>query len=199
MFGQFVNISMCSTCGGTGQLIVEKCDECRGEGRVQGESTVKVTIPAGVRTGNYLTVEGQGHAGRRGGSPGDAQVVIEEIEHDVFERDNDDVIMDLTIDFGTAALGATVNVPTLTGEAEITIDHGTQPGTQLRMKGKGIQHLNARGSGDQIIRVNVYVPESLSAKEKQALKDLTRGDHFQPKDKREKRDLFTRMKEAFSG
>ena len=196
VFGQFVNISACSTCGGSGEILAEACAECSGEGRLAGESTVKVTIPAGVRTGNYLTVTGKGHAGRRGGPAGDAIVVVEELEHEDFEREEDDVYTDITVDFPTAALGGEVEVPTLEGSAMLKIDAGTQPGSNLRMKGKGIPHLNAKGRGDQIVRFNVYVPTTLSADEKKKLKELAESKHFTPTDKG--KGFFSRMKEAFS-
>lgn len=197
MFGQFVNVAVCTTCGGSGEIIKERCKECEGEGRVQGETTVKVTIPAGVRTGNYLTITGHGHAGRRGGTTGDAYVEIEELEHDVFDRDDDNIYYELTVDFATAALGAEVEVPTLYGPTMLEIDAGTQPGTLLRMKDKGIPHLQSRGKGDQFVRFSVYVPKSLSSKEKQALKELAKSEHFQPK-KGHHASFFEKVKEAFS-
>lgn len=198
MFGQFVNISPCAACGGTGEVVQKPCGTCEGNGRVEGETTVKVTIPPGVHTGNYLTVSGKGHAGRRGGRAGDAIVVVEEQEHEVFERDEDDVYVDLTVDFPTAAMGGEVEVPTLTGSTMMTIDAGTQPGTLLRLKGKGIPHLNSRGTGDQIVRLNVWVPTSLSSKERATLKELASSDHFRPSEKRSGKGFFERVKEAFS-
>lgn len=196
VFGQFVNIAACANCSGSGEVLKEHCVTCSGEGRVEGESTVKVTIPAGVATGNYLTVTGKGHAGRRGGSAGDAQVVIEEQEHEIFERSDYDVIMNLTVDFPTAALGGDVEVPTLRGEATLTIEPGTQPGTVLRMKGKGIPHLNSKHKGDQLIRFSLYVPKKLSASEKSILQDLANSDHFKPDAK--SASFFDKIKEAFS-
>jgi len=198
MFGQFINVAPCAACGGNGRIIKDPCTECRGEGRVEGESTVSVTIPAGVRTGNYLEVPSQGHAGRRGGPTGNVMVVVEEQEHDDFERHEDDVYVDLTVDFATATLGGEVEVPTLSGPSTLTIDAGTQPGTLLRMKGKGIPHLNARGSGDQFVRFNVWVPTSLSSKEKSTLRELAVSDHFQPKSGGNSRSFFERFKEVFS-
>lgn len=198
MFGQFVNISACANCGGSGQVIKDKCTDCDGEGRIDGETTVKVTIPAGVRTGNYLSVTGKGHAGRRGGSAGDAVVVIEEQEHDVFERHEDDVVMDLTVDFPKAALGGEVEVPTLEGASSLKIDAGTQPGTILRMRNKGIPHLNSSGRGDQLVRFSVHVPTSLNSKEKATLKELAESDHFKPGTSKGAKDFFQRVKEVFS-
>lgn len=198
MFGQFINVAPCANCAGSGQVIKEPCIPCRGEGRIEGEGTVTVTIPAGVRTGNYLEVPQQGHAGRRGGQPGNVVVVIEEQQHDIFERNEDDVYVDVTVNFATAALGGEIEVPTLYGPHPLSINPGTQPGTMLRMKGKGIPHLNARGTGDQYVRFKVWVPTTLTAKEKAALREITEGKHFAPDVNRERRSLFDRFKDAFS-
>ena len=196
VFGQFVQVAPCAQCGGTGETLAEACPDCEGEGRLKGESTVKVTIPAGVRTGNYLSVTGKGHAGRRGGPSGDAIVVIEEEEHEHFEREEDDVYTDLVVDFATASLGGEMEVPTLEGASELKIEGGTQPGTILRMKNKGIPHLHGKGRGDQLVRFNVHVPTSLSGDEKKAIRELGKSKHFQPSDKRS--GFFDKVKEAFS-
>lgn len=177
-FGQFVNVSVCPTCQGSGQSIKEPCDVCHGEGRTQEESTLKVNIPAGVSEGNYLTLTGQGHAGKRGGPAGDALVVIREKEHDQFLRDGDDVILDLEITFPQAALGADVEVPTLTGHSLLKIQSGTQSGTLLRMRDKGIPHLNRGGKGDQLVRVQIVTPTKLTKDEKKLLEQLSERDHF---------------------
>jgi molecular chaperone DnaJ len=197
MFGQFVNVSVCATCSGSGQIIKNRCTTCSGEGRVEGEGTISVTIPPGVRTGNYLEVPGEGHAGRRGGPAGTVIVVVEEQEHEHFERQEDDVYVDVVVDFPTAALGGTIPVETLFGTEDVDVAAGTQPGELIRLKGKGIPHLNSRGSGDFYIRFNVWVPTSLSSKEKTALRDLAESDHFKPGAKSNK-SFFSKMKEAFS-
>ncbi len=177
-FGQFVNVGPCPTCGGSGTIIKEKCNVCSGEGRVQQESTLKVKIPAGVSDGNYLTMNGQGHVGRRGGPAGDALVVIEELEHDIFVRDGDDVILDLDITFPQAALGAEVEVPTLTGRALLKIQSGIRSGTILRMRDKGIQHLNRNGKGDQLVRVHIVTPTKISKSEKELIEKLSQSENF---------------------
>ncbi len=198
VFGQFINIAPCAACSGNGEILQDKCDTCSGEGRVEGETTVKVTIPAGVRTGNYIPLTGKGHAGRRGGQSGDAMVVIEEVEHEIFEREEDDVHMRHTIDFPTAALGGEIDVPTLTGAATLTIEPGTQPGSVLRMKGNGIPHVNHRGSGDQLVHIDIYVPKKLSSEERSALRKLSASNHFKPADQRQSGDFFQKVKEVFS-
>jgi molecular chaperone DnaJ len=177
-FGQFVNVSVCPTCQGTGQAIRERCTVCQGEGRVQEESTLKVNIPAGVNEGNYLTLSGQGHAGRRGGPSGNALVVVQEKEHDLFIRDGDDVVLDLEITFPQASLGAEVEVPTLTGHSMLKIQAGTQSGTLLKMRDKGIQHLNHSGKGDQLVRVQIVTPPKLTKEERKLLEQLSLLDHF---------------------
>lgn len=177
-FGQFVNVSVCPTCNGEGKIIKDKCPVCAGEGRMQEESTLKVKIPAGVSDGNYLTMQGQGHVGRRGGSAGDAIVVIEELDHEFFIRDGDDVVLDLDITFPQAALGAEVEVPTLTGKALLKIQAGTRSGAVLRMRDKGIQHLNRSGSGDELVRVNIVTPSKLSREERELIERLSASENF---------------------
>lgn len=201
MFGQFVNISVCSNCGGSGQIIKDQCGTCHGEGRIQGETTLKVNVPAGVSTGNYIPIRGKGNAGRRGGEAGDVMVVIEEQEHQHFRREGDDIVYNLTISFPDAALGGEVEVPTLTGTASLSIEPGTQPGTVLRMRDKGIPHLNSYGKGDQLVVVNVYIPNKLNSKEKELMRELAKSDNISPKkSKKSDKDtgFFGKVKEVFS-
>lgn len=203
VFGQFINVAVCSNCSGSGQVVKEPCLTCKGDGRVRGESSIKITVPAGVTTGNYIPVRGKGNAGKRGGEAGDVIIVIEETEHDYFVREQDDVIYDLTISYPDAALGGEVDVPTLDGSATLTIEPGTQPGTMLRMRDKGIPHLNAYGRGDQIVRINVYVPTKLAAKEKEALRELGKSSNISPgasaeKEGKKGKDFFDKVREVFS-
>ena len=202
VFGQFVNISTCSNCGGEGRIIKEHCPTCGGEGRIQGETTIKVSVPAGVSDGNYIPLHGQGNAGQRGGPSGDIIVIIEEESHPIFTRANDDVILDLLISFSQAALGTDVEIPTLTGRARLKIEPGTQSGKILRMRDKGIPHLNGYGRGDQLVRVNVWVPTRLTKDDKELLKALDKNENFNPKegDKSANSDksFFERMKGIFS-
>lgn len=202
VFGQFVNISTCGNCNGEGQIIKEHCTGCGGEGRVQGETTIKVNVPAGVSGGNYIPLHGQGNAGQRGGPPGDLIVIIEEEVHKIFSRNEDDIVLDLLVSFPEAALGAEIEIPTLSGRAKLKIDAGTQSGKILRMRDKGIPHLNGYGKGDQLVRVNVWVPTRLSKEDKEALKSLEKSDNVKPKegDKSANSDksFFSRMKDIFS-
>lgn len=200
MFGQFVNITTCPTCEGEGRVVKDPCASCHGEGRVQGESTIKVSVPAGVAEGNYIPLEGQGNAGRRGGPAGDLIVVIEEEPHQHFKRNGDDIIYDLWISYPIAALGGDVEIPTLMAKAKLAIDPGTPPGRLLRMRERGIPHLNNYGRGDELVRVNVWVPTKLNGKEKELLRDLSTCEHINPseEDQHSDRSFFDKVKDVFS-
>lgn len=174
VFGQFVNITTCSNCNGEGKTVDSPCKKCYGDGRFNDDTTIKIDVPAGVEEGNYMTMRSEGNAGKRGGPNGDIIVVFQELKHQHFVRNADDIVYDLFINFPQAAMGAEVEVPTLTGKAMLKIDAGTQPGKVLRMRGKGIKHLQSSGSGDQLVRINVAVPKKLNSKEKELLKQLSR-------------------------
>jgi molecular chaperone DnaJ len=201
MFGQFVNITTCPLCEGEGRIVKDPCLSCHGEGRVQGESTIKVNVPAGVTEGNYIPLQGQGNAGRRGGPAGDLIVVIEEEPHQHFKRNGDDIIYELWISYPTAALGGDVEIPTLTGKAKLSIDSGTPGGRMLRMRERGIPHLNNYGRGDELVRVNVWVPAKLNAKEKELLRELSTCEHVNPSEEdrlNTDRSFFDKVKDVFS-
>ena len=188
IFGQFVNVTECHHCNGEGRVVKEKCPDCSGEGRIKSESTIKVNVPAGVVEGNYIPLRGQGNAGIRGGDNGDMLVFIEEEQSKIFTRLNDDIIYELDISFPDAVLGVEAVVPTLKGKAKLKIDPGTQAGSVLRMKEKGIKHLNGYGRGDQLIKVNIIIPKKLSGKEKDLLKELSKSENFNPKKGKDKDD-----------
>jgi molecular chaperone DnaJ len=183
IFGQFVNVSECPHCNGEGRIVKEKCPECEGQGRIKSETTIKIKVPAGVVEGNYIPMRGEGNAGIRGGDNGDLLVFIEEEESEIFTRHNDDILYELNLSFIDAALGADIIVPTLTGKAKLKVESGTQSGDILRMKDKGIKHLNGYGRGDQLVQINIYTPKKLSSKDKELLKQLAKSDNFQPKKK----------------
>ncbi len=197
MFGQFVNVQPCPTCLGEGRTIKSKCKTCSGEGRVKGEETVKVKIPSGVAKGNYLTLRGQGNAGLRGGPAGDLLVIIDELEHEHFERRDNDIYYPLAISFPDAVLGMDVEVPTLKGKAKLKIDPGTAPGKLLRMREKGIKALNSNHVGDQFVQVNVFVPPSISSSEKEMMEKLKGSDNFNPQSAQNK-GIFDKIKDVFS-
>lgn len=172
LFGQVVNVSVCPACHGEGTVIKNPCPVCGGDGRVRGSKKVEVKIPAGVTTGNYIQLRGQGDAGPRGGPAGDLHIFINELEHDVFERHGYDVLCDLPVTFSQLAVGARVEVPTLFGKAAIKIPAGTHSHKIFRLKGKGLPHLNYQGKGDQLIRVVAWTPQNLKEEEKEAFKKL---------------------------
>lgn len=197
IFGQFVNIATCPRCHGAGEIVEKPCPVCRGEGRIEGTSTISVKIPAGVSAGNYITVAGAGHAGPRGGPSGDAIVMIEETPHEMFERHGDDVLYALPISFTQAALGDSVIVPTLNGSVKLTIPAGTQSGKLLRLRGKGITHLRGFGSGDQLVQIIVWTPTDLSSDEKALLKKLSESRGGQPP--KADRSFFDKLRATFKG
>ena len=203
MFGQFVNIQVCHTCSGEGKVIKEKCPHCSGEGRVRNETTIKVNIPAGVSSGNYIPLRGQGDAGIRGGSTGDLIVLIEEAEHKYFVREDDDILYNLTISITDAVLGIEVEIPVLGGTVILKIEPGTQPGKILRLRDKGIKHLNHSGRGDQLVHVNVYMPSKITSKEKELFRELSKSENIKPREKGEhgkskSKGIFGKAKETFS-
>ena len=193
VFGQFVNITACHNCNGEGQVIDSPCRNCSGDGRVQDETTINIEVPAGVQDGNYMTLRGEGNSGKRGGPSGDIIVVFQELPHQHFIRENDDIIYNLFVTFPQAALGSEVEVPTLNGKAILKIDSGTQPGKMLKMKGKGIRHLNYSGSGDQIVRINVAIPQKLNSKEKEIIKQLSGMPNIKNSSETEKKNFFSKF------
>lgn len=201
MFGQFMNIQVCPTCGGEGRVIKEKCVYCGGEGRERKEATIKVNIPAGVSSGNYIPLRNEGDAGIRGGGAGDLIVLIEEAEHKYFVREEDDILFDLTISITDAVLGTEIEIPVLAGTVVLKIEAGTQPGKILRLRDKGIRHLNHSGRGDQLVHVNVYIPNKLTNKEKEAFKELVKSENLKPKIKHgesKSKGFFSKVKDSFS-
>ncbi len=184
MFGMMQSQEVCPDCHGEGKQIKHKCSHCRGEGVVNGEDIVEINIPAGVGEGMMLNVSGKGNAARHGGVPGDIQVIIEEIPHADFIRDETDLIYNLLLTVPQASLGDTVEVPTITGRARIKIEPGTQPGTALRLRGKGLPAVQGYGygTGDIVVNISVYIPEKLDASEKEHMAALKESSHMQPSD-----------------
>ena len=183
-------------CNGEGKIIKNKCKVCSGEGIVYGEEVVEVKIPAGVAEGMQLTVNGKGNAGKHNGVPGDLLVVIEEESHPDLIRDENDLIYNLLLNFSTAALGGTVEVPTIDGKAKVKIDAGTQPGKVLRLRGKGLPSVNRYGVGDLLVNVSVYVPESLNTEEKRTIEKLGSSKNFAPTQS-VKEKIFSKLRHMF--
>ncbi len=173
MFGQFVNIQACTNCGGTGKIISNPCKSCHGEGRSYNESTIKISVPAGVTEGSYMTLRGEGNAGKNGGAAGNIIVVFKELAHEYFRRDGDNVVYDLNLSYPEVVLGTEVEIPTLNGRAKLKIEAGTEAGKYLKMREKGIQHLNRHGAGDQLVKIHIHIPSRTNSKEKELLKELS--------------------------
>lgn len=194
VFGQFVNIQPCANCNGEGQVVEKPCKKCRGDGRISEEVTIRINVPAGVSEGSYMTMRGEGNQGLRGGQSGDIIVVFQELPHEYFVREGDDIIYDLLISFPDIVMGTEVEVPTLTGKARLKIEGGTQPGKLLRMREKGIQHLNSHGAGDQLVRVNILVPQKVNSKEKDLLKQLSEMPNIKASQASDEKNFFKKFK-----
>jgi molecular chaperone DnaJ len=196
-FGQIVNVAACPRCHGEGRIVKDPCRTCGGDGLIEGQETVAVKIPAGVMEGNYMTLRGRGHSGFRGAAAGDLHIVFEEKPHDTFERHGDDILTRITITPSVAALGTKVEVPTLGGRAVVEIPPGIQAGKVLRLRGKGLKSLRGREPGDQLIRVEIRVPEKMSAKERELYEELRRLEGNHPP--KAEKGFFDRVRDTLSG
>ena len=196
--GQMQTVTTCPTCNGEGSIVTAKCSVCKGEGRVYGEETVTIDIPAGVQEGMQLSVGGRGNAGERGGPPGDLIILIEEEQHPELHRDGLNVAYELHISFTDAVFGLQAEVPTIDGKAKIKIPAGTQSGKIFRLKGKGFPGVNSYERGDQLIHVNVWTPQHISPEEKTMLEKLNDSPNFQPKPDKNERSFFDKVREMFS-
>lgn len=185
----------CPTCGGAGTKVEKPCTACRGEGRVPKNTKLNVRIPPGVDTGSRLRSAGNGEAGLAGGQPGDLYIVLTVKDHELFERQGEDLFCEVPIKFTLATLGGTVEVPTLFGKATLKIPQGTQSGTTFRLRGKGMPSLRGGHQGDQLVRVHVEVPQSLSAEQRRLLEEYARvsGDAAEPTSK----SFFEKAKKFF--
>src|ERR1700744_100971 len=197
ILGQMQTPSTCPTCNGEGTTILSKCTVCHGDGVVRGEETISINIPAGVSEGMQLSMSGKGNAAPRGGVPGDLIILIEEIPHETLKRDGSNVIYDLHVNFVDAALGTSVEVPTIDGKVKIKIDPGTQGGKILRLKAKGIPEVNSYHRGDQLVHINIWTPKALSREEREALEKLQDSPNFKPSPGKNEKSFFERMKEYF--
>jgi molecular chaperone DnaJ len=197
ILGQMQTTSTCPTCNGEGTQITSKCTVCHGDGVVRGEETISINIPAGVSEGMQLSMSGKGNAAPRGGVPGDLIILIEEIPHETLKRDGNNVVYDLHISFIDAALGTSIEVPTIDGKAKIKIDPGTQGGRILRLKAKGVPEVNSYHRGDQLIHINVWTPKALSREERELLEKLQNSPNFKPNPGKHEKSFFERMKEYF--
>lgn len=196
ILGSMQTQSYCPSCNGTGRVITDKCRHCSGEGVVRAEEIIPINIPAGIEDGMQFTVRGKGNAARNGGIAGDLIVLVEEEPHEELIRDGSDLIYNLMLDLPTAILGGTVEIPTITGKVKVKIDKGTQPNKVLRLRNKGLPHLQAYGTGDLLVNINVYIPENLSADERKTFEQFHNSPNFSPKPDDEK-GFFNRFKNMF--
>jgi molecular chaperone DnaJ len=198
ILGQMQTTSTCPTCHGDGSTITAKCTKCKGEGKIFGEDSVTLDIPAGVGEGIQLSMTGRGNAGDRGGAPGDLIVVVEEEQHEELIREENDIVFNLNISFVDAALGLQTEVPTVDAKAKIKVPAGTQSGKVFRLKGKGIPNINnSYEVGDQQVRVNVWIPKNLSDEERATLEKLRDSPNFQPGSSKEDGGFFQKVKDLF--
>ena len=173
LFGQFLTVSPCPTCGGEGTVVRSPCAVCGGDGRVKSEKTIQIDVPAGVADHHYLTMRGQGVPGPRNGPRGDLIAVLDIKDDPRFERHGDDLVYDLTITFTQAALGSEVKVPTPYGESMLRLEPGTQTGMAYRIRSKGLPRLGEGGHGDLHVRIHVWTPNKLTAEQRKLLEKLS--------------------------
>ena len=196
-FGVQQVVSACPTCGGTGKIITRKCNKCTSHGVVKSDEVLTVRIPAGVAEGMQLTVSGKGNAGPMNGVNGDLLVVIEEIAHKLFRRDDDNILYDKFVNIADAILGASLEIPTLGNPVKIKIPAGTQTGKVLRIKGKGLPSVNYHGRGDLLVSVNVWIPKNLSKEESRMIEEMKKSQNFNPPDATKDKGFFDRVRDMF--
>ena len=193
-FGQFVTVAPCPACKGEGQMIETPCRKCRGEGRIRAEKSIKVSVPAGVSTGQYMTLRAVGNAGARNGERGDVHVVFEVADDPRFERDGEDLYTEVLVTYPQLVLGATVDTPTVTGTVALSVPAGTQSGQIFHLRGRGLARVNAGGTGDLHVRVQLWTPEKLSGEEEQLIGRLSEIQQSVPTDRG--KGFWAKMKEA---
>ncbi|OLN23407.1 molecular chaperone DnaJ [Domibacillus antri] len=192
-FGRVVNRRTCPHCSGSGKIIKEKCTTCSGQGRVTKNKTINVKVPAGIDEGQQIRLSGQGEAGINGGPAGDLYIVFRVRQHELFERDGDDIYCEMPITFVQASLGDEIEVPTIHGKVKLKIPAGTQSGTTFRLRGKGVANVRGYGTGDQHVHVKVITPVKLNEKQKQLLREFAEVSGEQPN---EEDGFFDKVKRA---
>ena len=198
VFGQLVSVHPCRRCGGEGSVIAEPCPRCQGEGRVREKKEIRVEVPPGVTSENYITLRGQGSVGARGGARGDVVVLLDVQEDPRFVRDGPHLVHELPITFGQAALGAQVEVPTVDGSAALSIPPGIQGGTLLRLGGQGLPELDRSGRGDLLVRVLVWTPQRLTPEQEKLFRRMTEIEEPAPERvDGDKPGFWSKVKEAF--
>lgn len=194
--GAMQSTTTCPTCGGEGKTITKKCPHCNGEGIQKEDEVITLNIPAGVMEGMQLSMSGKGNAARHGGIAGDLLILIEEEDHPDLLRDEDDLIYNALLDFPTAALGGSIEIPTIDGKVKVKIEPGTQPGKVLRLRGKGLPAVNRYGTGDLLVNISVYVPENLNSEERKAIEKYREAQNFTPS-KTVKDRIFSKIRRMF--
>ena len=197
LLGQRISFSTCQQCNGEGKIIVNPCHTCNGTGLIRKKETVKVDIPAGVENGMQLTIRGAGHAAKNNGINGDLLVLIEEVEHPYLKRDGNNLSYTKIISVMDAMLGATVEVPCLDGTYKVKVDPGTQSGTVVRLKGKGLPSVNSYGTGDMYVKIIVWIPKKLSRNEKELFESMRNNESFTPSPSKEDKGFFDRLRDMF--
>ena len=197
LFGRTVTYTTCPQCGGEGKIVSNPCGSCKGTGLVRKRETVKVKVPAGVEDGMQLTVRGEGHAAARGGIAGDLLVIIEEQPHPQLKRQGNDLFYTRVISTPEAILGTEIQIPTLEGPQKMKVEAGTQSGTVVRMRGKGMPDVNGYGKGDLYVKILVWIPRKLSRSEKEAMENMLSSSSFKPDPNRSDRELFEKESKYF--
>ena len=196
--GQMQTTVTCPNCGGEGQIITDKCTDCAGNGVVKGEEVISIRIPAGVSEGMQLSMGGKGNAAARGGIAGDLLIQIEEVKHEMFVRDGNNLLYEHYITFSEAALGSNAEIPTIDGKVKVKIEPGTQSGRVLRLRGKGLSSVNGyEGKGDLMISIIIWTPKTLTKEEKAILEKLGKSENFKPGPGTYDKNIFSRMKDLF--
>ncbi len=196
--GQMQTTVACPTCNGSGQMITAKCNSCKGSGRSLAEEMIELEIPAGVQEGMQLSMRGKGNAGANGGPPGDLLINIEEKPHEHLYRDASNLVYELYLNFADAALGTSLEVPTIDGRVKIKVPPGTQAGKMFRLKGKGLPSVQSYAKGDQLIHVNIWTPKDLTSEERRILEQLRDMPNFSPQPGSTEKGFFDRMKDYFA-
>ena len=194
-FGQFLTVVPCPTCKGEGTIVQSPCKKCRGEGRTRGQRELVIQVPAGVATGQYMTMRGAGNAGARGGQTGDVHVVFEVAEDPRFERDGEDLYTEVLVTYPQLVLGADITVPTVTSSVALRVPPATQSGQMFHLKSRGLPRVNSNGTGDLHVRVQLWTPERLTDEEDRLIKSLAEVQTAAPVTGREK-SFWRKMKEA---
>lgn len=197
ILGQMQTSQTCPTCHGQGQSITAKCGKCGGDGKVYGEETITIDIPAGVTEGVQLSMSGKGNAGEAGGPSGDLLITIQEVEDQNLIREGTNLVYDLYLNFVDAAIGTSSEVPVVGGKVIVKIPPGTQSGKILRLKGKGLPEINGYGRGDQLVHVNIWTPKNLTPEEKKLLEKLRNSPNFKPDPNKSDKGFFDKVKDYF--